>query len=153
MRISEPISMPESEHRQIAELHRLLQLGPPELAGPNGAERIVLPPVIYQILKDVVSNMQRGQAITLMPEDEAVTTQSAADFLGVSRPHLIKLLEENRIPYHRTGSHRRILLKDLVAYAKRRDSERNQILNTLAREAFADGLYEGGPVPEGGEDE
>jgi len=97
--------------------------------------------------------LERGESITLVPQDEAFTTQSAAGFLGVSRPHLIKLLEENRIPFHRTGSHRRIALKDLVAYAKQRDAERSQILNALAKESFSDGSYDDAKMPDGGEDE
>jgi excisionase family DNA binding protein len=153
MRLSEPISMPESEVAQVEELRKLLQLGSPEFVGPDGTERIPLPPSIYKILKDVVGNMQRGRSIVLLPEDKAFTTQSAADFLGVSRPHFIKLLEEHRIPFHRTGSHRRVAFKDLVTYAKARDAERSWIINELAKEAFTDGLYNDAKMPEGGEDE
>ena len=97
--------------------------------------------------------MQRGRSIVLYPEEQAVTTQSAANFLGVSRPHLIKLLEEGRIPFHRTGSHRRVAFKDLVVFSKSRDAERSQILNDLAKEAFDEGLYDSAEMPEGCEDE
>ena len=153
MRLSEPFSMGESEASQIEELRKLLQLGSPELVGQDGIERIPLPPSIYKILKDVVGNMQRGQSILILPEDRALTTQSAANFLGVSRPHLVKLLEDRKIPFHRTGSHRRVAFKDLVAYAQGRDAERRQIVNDLAKEAFADGMYDDAKMPEGGEDE
>jgi excisionase family DNA binding protein len=145
--------MPESEQEQVEELRKLLQLGSPELVGPDGVERIPLPASIYKILKDIVRNMQLGRGIVLLPDDRAFTTQSAADFLGVSRPHLIKLLESNTIPFFRTGSHRRIVYKDLLAYAKLRDAERKQVLDGLAREAFANGDYDDPRTPEGGEDE
>jgi excisionase family DNA binding protein len=150
---NEPVTMPASEERQIEELRRLLQLGSPELVGPDGNERITLPASIYGILKDVVRNLQRGRSVTLIPDDEELTTQTAANFLGVSRPHLIKLLESGEIPFHKTGSHRRIVLRDAMAYAKRRDAGRRTILRKLAKEAFDDGLYDNVSIPEGGNDE
>ena len=149
MPLNEPISMPDSEASQLEELSRLLQLGSPELVGPNGNERIVIPQSIYRILKNVVRNLQRGRAISLIPEDEEFTTQTAANFLGVSRPHLIKLLESDQIPFHKTGSHRRIRLKDILVYAKKRDAQRRHVLDELAKEEFDDGFYENQTMPEG----
>ena len=154
MPIHEPITMPDSEHEQIEELQRLLQLGTPYLVGPDGKERISIPPTIYRALKDVVRNLRHGRSMVLVPQDEDFTTQTAANFLGVSRPHLIKLLESGAMPFHKTGSHRRILLRDLMNYAKLRDAERKQIVDNLAREAFADGTYDTtAAMPEGGQDE
>jgi excisionase family DNA binding protein len=97
--------------------------------------------------------MQLGRAIVLIPENQQLTTQRAADLLGVSRPHLIKLLEAGELPCHKAGSHRRIYLKDLIAYQKRRDMERKAALGRIAKEAFASGLYDRTGIPEGGEDE
>ncbi len=145
--------MPESEARQIQELYDLLQLGPPALVGSNGSERIDLPPAVYRILKEVVTNMKLGRPVTVLPEEEQVTTQVAANILGVSRPHLIKLLEAGEIPFTRTGSHRRVLIKDIKSYEKRRDNERRVILARLAKHALEEGSYEGTPIPDGGEDE
>jgi len=73
--------------------------------------------------------------------------------LGVSRPHLIRLLESGNLPYHKAGSHRRVYFKDLIAYQKRRDAERKAALNRIAKEAFEFGLYDRTAMPEGGEDE
>ena len=73
--------------------------------------------------------------------------------LGVSRPYLIKLLEAGDLPFHKAGSHRRVYLKDLVDYQKRRDAERKAALNRIAKEAFESGLYDRTSIPEGGEDE
>lgn len=145
--------MPESEASQVEELRRVLQLGNPELVGPNGNERISLPPSIYRILKDVVRNLQRGRTIVLVPEDEDLTTQTAANILGVSRPHLIKLLQEGSIPHHKTGSHRRILFQDLMDYSKKRDAERKVILGNLAEDSLSQGLYDSASIQEGGLDE
>ena len=82
-----------------------------------------------------------------------VRVQRAADLLGVSRPHLIKLLEAGELPYHKAGSHRRIYLRDLVAYQKRRDAERKRALDGIAKEAYEAGLYDRTGIPDGGEDE
>jgi excisionase family DNA binding protein len=104
------------------------------------------------LLKDIVRNMQLGRAVVLIPENQRLTTQRAADLLGVSRPHLIKLLESGELPHHKVGSHRRIYLKDLLAYQKRRDAERRAALDRIAKEAFESGLYDRTGIPEGGEE-
>ena len=75
----EPISMPASEEGQIAELHRLLNLGVPALISP-GDERLELPYSVYRLLRDIVKNMQQGRAVTLVPEQGSLTTQKAADY-------------------------------------------------------------------------
>lgn len=150
--LHEPVALPESEKMQIQELNRRLQLGTPTLVGADG-ERLALPDTVFRLLKDIARNMQLGRAIVLIPENQQLTTQRAADLLGVSRPHLIKLLEAGDLPYHKAGSHRRIYLKDLTAYQKRRDSERKAALDRIAKEAFESGLYDRTGIPEGGEDE
>ena len=148
----EPVTVPESDEAQIRELNRMLQLGAPALVGADG-ERLELPEVVFGLLKDIVRNMQLGRAIILIPENQQLTTQRSADLLGVSRPHLIRILQSGELPYHKVGSHRRIYLKDLIAYQKRRDSERKAALDQIAREAFESGLYDRTGIPEGGSDE
>ena len=148
----EPVALPEPEEGQIRELNRLLQLGSPALVGADG-ERQELPDSVFRLLKDIARNMQLGRAVVLVAENQQLTTQRAADLLGVSRPHLIKLLEAGDLLYHKACSHRRIYLKDLAAYQRRRDAERKAALNRIAKEAFESGLYERTGIPEGGEDE
>ncbi len=150
--LHEPVTLPESEAAQIRELNRMLRLGTPALVGADG-ERLELPNAVFRLLKDIARNMQLGRAIVLVPENQQLTTQRAADLLGVSRPHLIRLLEAAGLPYHKVGSHRRIYLKDLVAYRKRRDAARKAALDRIAKEAFESGLYDRTGIPEGGEDE
>jgi len=133
-------------------LNRILQGGTPALVGADG-ERLKLPEAVFRLLKDIVLNMQLGRAIVLIPENQQLTTQRAADLLGVSRPYLIKLLEAGELPYHKAGSHRRVYLRDFVRYQKRRDTERKRALNRIAKEAYEAGLYERTGIPEGGEDE
>jgi excisionase family DNA binding protein len=150
--LHEPVTMPESEETQVRELNRMLRAGVPALVGTAG-ERLELPDSVYQLLKDIVRNMQLGRAVVLVPENQQLTTQRAADLLGVSRPHLIKLLESGELPYHKVGSHRRIYLKDVIAYQRRRDAERKAALNRMAKEALEAGLYDRTGIPEGGEEE
>ena len=150
--LHEPIALPESEGAQLRELNRMLQGGTPALVGAHG-EKLELPDAVFQLLKDIVRNMQLGRAIVLIPENQQLTTQRAADLLGVSRPHFIKLLEAGGLPYHKSGTHRRIYLRDLVAYHKRRDAERKLALNRIAKEAYEAGLYERTGIPDDGEDE
>ncbi len=90
------ITMPDSEQEQVEELRQLLQLGSPELVGPNGSGRVKLPPLIYTVLQNAVLSLQSGRTILLIPDDEEFTTETAANFLGVSRPHVIKLLESGK---------------------------------------------------------
>jgi excisionase family DNA binding protein len=150
--LHEPVVLPESEEVQIRELNRMLQLGSPALVGADG-ERLELPSTVFRLLKDIVRNMQLGRAVMLIPENQQLTTQRAADLLGVSRPYLIKILEAGELPYNKAGSHRRIYLKDLLAYQKRRGMERKAALDRIAKEAFESGLYDRTGIPEGGEDE
>jgi excisionase family DNA binding protein len=150
--LNEPVTLPESEQAQIQGLNRMLEAGAPALVSADG-QRMNLPDAVFRLLKDIVRNMQLGRAIVLVPENQQLTTQRAADLLGVSRPYLIKLLEGGELPYHKVGSHRRIFLKDLVAYQKQRHAERRAALDQIAREAFESGLYDRTGIPEGGEDE
>ena len=76
--------------------------------------------------------MAAGQTMTLMPHGKELTTQEAAEILHVSRPHLIRLLDDGRIPFHRTGTHRRILIQDVLAFREQRAAERRHHLDTLS---------------------
>ncbi len=105
-------------------------------------EEIQLPGSVYEVLARVVHELARGNGVSVLPVDAELTTQQAADLLNVSRPHLIKLLEEERaIPFHRTGRHRRVGLQDLLEYRKRRDLERRGLLRKLTQDAQDSGLY------------
>lgn len=75
---------------------------------------------MYRLLRQVAEALQRGLAVTVAPVSKQITTQQAADLLGVSRPTVVKLLDEQKIPFERVGSHRRIRLKDLLEYRERR---------------------------------
>jgi excisionase family DNA binding protein len=79
--------------------------------------------------------MAEGKSITLIPTDSELSTQQAADLLGVSRPHFVKLLEENIIPYKKVGTHRRVSVVSLVEYEKKLQQNRDQQLSYLTEQA------------------
>lgn len=135
----EPSALSPEILRQLEELVRDRQ--PPALLGPHG-ERVKLPEALYDLLTFVVEAAKRKQALLLIPEDEALTTQAAAQFLGISRPYLVRLLEAGKIPFHRVGTHRRVMLRDLRAYQEQRDRERRSRLDALAAALNDAGVYD-----------
>ena len=80
-------------------------------------------------------SLSEGEAVSILPLESEMSTQQAADILNVSRPHLVKMLENNEIPYHKVGRHRRINAKDLLEYKRQRDEEREDLLDDLASQA------------------
>lgn len=96
---------------------------------------VEIPVSAFRFLKLILNNMARGKAISLVPEESELSTQQAADLLNVSRPHIVKLLEEGKIPYSKVGSHRRIRLEDLQEYARSMETDRSEALDKLAKEA------------------
>ncbi len=98
-------------------------------------EEITLPGSAVRLLVDLLSEMAEGNSVTLIPIHAELTTQQAADFLGVSRPFLIKLLEEGQLPFRKVGTHRRVLFRDLMRYQREIDRKRLETLDELAAQA------------------
>jgi excisionase family DNA binding protein len=96
---------------------------------------LILPRDALALLRDILTEMAQGNAVTLVPRHAELTTQEAANLLNVSRPHLVKLLEEGQIPFTRTGTHRRIRYEDLMAYKAERDRQSKEAMEELARQA------------------
>ena len=113
----------------------------PCLKSADGIE-VPLPDAIFQVLVKVLEEMRNGRAVVLLPEDETFTTQAAANFLGMSRQHLVTLLETGELSFHRVGSHRRVTFKDLRDYAARRDTGRRARLGGLFKQVKDAGLYD-----------
>lgn len=99
------------------------------------SETIIMPRRALELLREILAYMAKGNAVTVVPTHAEVTTQQAASMLNVSRPHVVKLLNERKIPFHYAGSHRRIRYDDLMAYKARRREESLKALEELQRHA------------------
>lgn len=101
-----------------------------------GSEEVVtLPAPAVRLLVDILAAMAAGNAVTLIPIQAELTTQQAADLLGVSRPFLVQQLEAGTIAYRKVGTHRRVRFKDLMDYKHKIDAKRRETLAKLADEA------------------
>jgi excisionase family DNA binding protein len=142
--ISEAPILPPKDKKPITDLGQFMRASSKHLQLKSEDGRgIELPAEVYDVLLTVVSAMQDGKAITVAPVNLLLTTQEAADFLGISRPSVVKLLEEQEIPYEQPGQgrHRKIRLSDLMDYQKRIRVERGSRLSTLISRAAEDGFY------------
>ena len=98
-------------------------------------ELITIPKKALSLLSTIIQNMAEGKSVSIVPSNSEISTQQAADMLNVSRPHLIKLLETKKIPFKKVGSHRRILLKDIMEYKKQIAKQRETQLDFLSHQA------------------
>lgn len=113
-----------------------------KLRSPDGAE-VAIPTEVYDVLLAVVAAMNQGKAITVAPINLRLSTQEAAGLLGISRPSVVKLLEERVIPYEQagTGRHRKIRLSDLLEYQIRTRVQRRAELTDIVRRSSEEGFY------------
>jgi excisionase family DNA binding protein len=140
--VQEQTVLPPKDAEALAEIEQVLRSTAAAVTLVGGKRQAALPEELRAVMTNVVMALRRGQAITLAPHALRLTTQQAADLLGVSRPTLIKLLEDGKIPYETPNRHRRIQLIDLLNYQASRRGERRETLRDLAREAQGLGTYD-----------
>jgi excisionase family DNA binding protein len=101
----------------------------------NQAHQVELPTSALRLLVDILSELSNGNAVRVVPVHAELTTQEAADLLNVSRPHLVKLLEEGALPHHKTGKHRRVRFENLMHFKNERDRASEMAMEELAKQA------------------
>lgn len=136
-----PLAISETDQRQVLELYQKIQRSRAKLVGPDGKTQN-LPVSLYEFLVKLIADLCEGQSVAIVQNDAQLTTVEGARMLGVSRQFLIKLLERGEIPHHMVGTHRRVYVRDLLAYKAKRDSNRRKILDDLTRAEAEDGLYD-----------
>ncbi len=99
----------------------------------NDVRTVTLLPALTESLLEILRLVSNGHGFYVIPVEARLTTQQAADLLNVSRPFLVKLLEENEIPFAKTGRHRRVRASDVFDFKERRDKKRSEALSALAR--------------------
>ena len=133
----EPIKPTQKEITVARKSHRslvsLLEHKPKVLMlrDPQSTLEIQVPQAVVRMLAETLKQMAQGHAVTLIPIHSEVTTQQAADLLNVSRPFLVKLLNEGRIPHKKVGRHRRIRFDDLMSYKHKDALEREAAFDEM----------------------
>jgi excisionase family DNA binding protein len=129
------------EQRELAEAYAKLREAEAKLIGSDG-KTAALPNNLYSFLLRLLADLRAGQAVTILQNRHELTTAEAAKILGFSRQFLVQLLEKGELPFHMAGTHRRLYVRDVLAYKSRRDMQRRKTLDNLARREFEEGVYD-----------
>jgi excisionase family DNA binding protein len=129
-RLEEAIAVHDMDTEVSSRKHISLHLG-----GGKRGQSVDLPASALPLVARMLSEMGQGHAVALLPMEMEITTQQAADLMNVSRPFLVGLIDQDHIPSRKVGTHRRLLLKDVLAYKERDIARRRDILGQLAADA------------------
>lgn len=145
--ILEPTSIPEDETEAAAEAARELQNllrddDTPVVLHTDEGDAVTVPAQALRLFVMILSHLANGEGLVVLPKQAELSTQQAADLLNVSRPFLVGLIKDNELPARKVGTHRRVLLSDLLAYKHRDDAEREIVLGRLAEQTESLGLYQ-----------
>lgn len=135
---------------RIVDAYAKIRSGQVRLSAPSGQLR-KLPVSLDAFLTQLTKNLESGQPVTIFEINAELTTAEAARMLAVSRQFLVNLLEGGEIPFHMTGTHRRVYARDVLSYKTKRDLARRKTLDKLARTEMSEGLYDRVPLNEGSE--
>jgi excisionase family DNA binding protein len=130
---------PQKVARMLAQGYSVsAQLMPEE--GSLSGQPLELPPAVVELLFAILTEMAQGNMVTLIPDQAELTTQQAADFLQVSRPFLIELLEKGEIPHTTVGVHRRIPFRELREFQQRAEEAAEKARDELVAQAQEEGM-------------
>lgn len=150
MNNQEDIKRPTKQEQEVAEksypalsaMLTQLDSSTVEIEVDETKEKIVIPLRALKLLAKILEATSKGRSISIIPIAAELTTQAAAEFLGCSRPHLVKLLETGEIPYTKIGKHRRVKYEDCVAYKGKQVEEREALLIEIMQRDEEIGLYD-----------
>jgi excisionase family DNA binding protein len=114
----------------------------PEIEIEETKEKIRIPLKALKLLSNILKAMGDGKPISIVPIAAEMTTQAAAEFLGCSRPHLVKLLEEGKIPFTKVGKHRRVKFEDISIYKDKMKKEQEDLIIQMMKSDEASELYD-----------
>lgn len=139
----QPAELPISarEQKEIIGIYEKLREAEAKLIGPDGKTEI-LPNNLYSFLLRLLADLRAGHSVTILQSRHELTTVEAAKLLGMSRQFLVTLLEKGEIPFHLVGTHRRLYVRDVMAYKLKRDLNRRETLDRLAKKEMERGQYD-----------
>lgn len=141
--VVEPMFVPVAEDGDIRQLRSLLSgRERASLIGPGSHRAIELPEPARSLLLQILEEMERGNAVSVVAIGQELSTQQAAEIVGVSRPFFVKLLEAGKLPFHLAGSHRRVYLRDVLEFKTARDRERLASLDRMGEAMEEAGVYD-----------
>lgn len=126
----------------LASMLEVLQTEIPEIEIEETSEKIRIPLNALKLLVKILEETSKGRLVSIVPIATEMTTQAAAELLGCSRPHLIKLLENGEIQFTKIGKHRRIRYEDIVKYKKEMKARQKQLLIEIMKSDEESGLYD-----------
>jgi len=142
-----PVDIPAKEQNEIIELYRnaLLTGSQAQLVSPTG-KSLNIPKSVYSLLVRILKDLSEGASVAILQERQGLTTAQASRLLGVSRQFFVNLLDRGEIAHHLVGTHRRVYIKDLMAFQCRRDNARRAVLDQMVQSEVEAGVY--GVVPD-----
>lgn len=150
MKEIESVTRPSKEDRALAmesydalsEAIKNLDSGSPEIVIEETEEKIRVPLSALRLLRDVLKAISKGKMVSIVPIATEMTTQAAADLLGCSRPHFVKLLESGDIPFTKVGKHRRVMFEDVINHKKKMKEKQKKLLIEMMSADEESGLYD-----------
>ncbi|MDO5665800.1 MAG: excisionase family DNA-binding protein [Bacteroidia bacterium] len=129
-------------YEELVSAIRQVRSKEPEIEIEETNDKIKIPFRALQLLGDILKAMSEGKPVSIVPLATEVTTQKAAEILGCSRPHLIKLLENGKIEYTKVGKHRRIMFEDIMTYKQKMKEDQKKHLVDIMSFDEETGLYD-----------
>jgi excisionase family DNA binding protein len=131
----------EHEQKKMHDVYSEIRAAEVRLVRPDGTVK-PLPKNLQSFLEELLDELNAGNSVTIQRQDATLTTAQAARMLSVSRQFLVQLLEQDQIPFHMVGTHRRVYERDLLAYRTKRDANRRKILDELVQAEMEEGIYD-----------